>query len=85
MVQLRGNRVAVEKIKKAKKGDGGGFLVMPDGEEFMGVIRHVGESCSKDLKVDQKVYFSTNYQQVRIAGVDLCILEDAQIYAIVTE
>ena len=85
-IKLRGNKVAVERIKKAeKKKNDIDFLHMPDSEEYTGVIRHVGDSAAKDLAVGQKVYFSTNHQQVRIAGVNLCILEDSFVYAIVQD
>lgn len=84
-VNLRGNRVAIEKIKKASKGSGTGLLIMPEGEEYMGIVRYVGDSAAKDLKVGQKVYFSTNYQQVRIAGQELCVTEDTQVFASVEE
>lgn len=81
-VKLRGNRVAIEKNKKADKSTNQ-FMVLPDSEEFLGIIRHVGESVSTDLKVGQKVYFSTNHQRSRISGVELCIMEDKEVYAIV--
>lgn len=86
-IQFRGNRVAVEKLKKAPKPSTGGMIgiVMPEFEEYQGIIRFVGTDASKDLQVGQKVYFSTNYQQARIQGMDVCVLNDDQIYAIAGE
>lgn len=83
-VNLRGNRVAIEKTKKAQNNKNLG-IVMPESEEYSGTIRYVGDSASKDLQVGQKVYFGTNYQQTRIGGLELCIMEDSQVYAIISE
>jgi co-chaperonin GroES (HSP10) len=83
-IKLRGNKVAIEKLKKAKRNEDA-FIVMPDSEEFTGVVRYVGDSASADLRVGQKVYFSKNYQQLRMAGMELCVLEDVHVYAIVEE
>jgi co-chaperonin GroES (HSP10) len=83
-IRLRGNKVAIEKIKKVQKGSFGGIIV-PDSEEYCGYIRYVGEEASKDLKVGQKVYFTTNHQNFRILGAELSIMEDSQVLALVDE
>ncbi len=82
MIQLRGNRIAIEKIKKQTKNTTNGFLVMPDSEEYLGIIKFIGESSATDLEVGQKVYFSTKFQHVKIQGTDLCIMDDTEVYAI---
>lgn len=81
-IKLKGKRVAVEKSKKQQSGSNGG-LIIPEGEEFVGTIVHVGEDADKSLKVGQKVYFSTNYQQSLMEGKNLCIMNDTEIFAIV--
>lgn len=83
-ILLRGNKVAVEKLKKAG-GSTTSFLHIPDSEEYLGQIIHVGETADKGLKVGQKVYFSTNHQKCRMADKDLCVMDDKEIFAIVTE
>lgn len=84
-INLKGKRVAIEKIKKQGKNQGHGGLIMPDSEEYLGIIRYVGENADPTHSVGQKVYFSTNYQQVRMGGVDLCVMEDKEVFAVVTE
>ena len=85
-IKFRGNRVAVEKIKKQNKKAGEtSFLVMPDSEEYVGIIRYLGESADQSLKIGQKVYFTTQHQITRIGGSDLCVMDDAQILAVVDE
>lgn len=84
-IKLRGNRVAIEKKKKADKNQATGFIITPEGDEYMGTIKYVGETASPDLKVGQKVYFTTNHQPVRMGGVDLCIMEDKEVYAQIEE
>lgn len=81
-IRLKGKRVAVEKMKGKSGGNSGG-LIMPDGEEFMGQIIHVGDDADKTLQPGQKVYFSTNYQESLMEGKRLCIMEDKEIFAIV--
>lgn len=83
-IKLRGNRVGIQKLKtRDKSGDDLGFLVIPDSEEYLGYIRYVGENADKSLQVGQKVYFTTNFQQCRMDGADICVTEDKEILAIV--
>ena len=84
-INLRGKKVAIEKLKKAAKTPGHGGLIIPDSEEYLGHIRFVGESVSTDLKVGQKVYFGKNFQIFRMAGIDLCVMDDDQVLASVQE
>lgn len=84
-IKLRGNRVAIEKVKKSTAKQGDGFLVIPESEEYAGVVRYVGPEASADIKVGQKVYFSTAFQNVRMGGVDLCVLEDKMVYATIED
>lgn len=84
-IKLKGKRVAVEKIKKQSKNQAHGGIIMPDSEEYLGHVRYVGEEADKSLVVGQKVFFSTNHQLVRMAGQELCVMEDTQIYAVVEE
>jgi co-chaperonin GroES (HSP10) len=85
-IKLRGNRVAIEKVKKAaKKGGTEDFLVIPESEEYAGIVRYVGPDASSDIKVGQKVYFATSFQEVRMGGVTLCVLEDKMVYATIED
>ena len=83
-INLRGNRVAVEKLKKADKSQNSGFIILPKGDEYVGEIKYVGDQASPDLKVGQFVYFTTSHQSVRINGVELCVMEDKEVFATVT-
>lgn len=81
-VQLRGKNVAVEKLtKQADKG----MFTMPETSEFFGLIIYVGTDAAKDLKVGQQVYFGTQYQQSRIANKNLCVMEDSNVLAVLSE
>lgn len=84
-IHLRHNLVGVEKLKKQNKGPTGGLLVMPDSEEYLGIVRYVGKGASPDLVVGAKVYFSTKFQQVRMGGSEICVMEDSQVLAIVQD
>lgn len=87
-IKLRGNRVGVQKLKTKEDGASSqyaDFLVVPESEEYLGHIRYVGEDADKNLRVGQKVYFTTNMQQCRMGGVDICVMADTEILAIVEE
>lgn len=85
-IKLKGKKVGVEKIKSQSKADNmGGLLIMPDSEEYLGHIRFVGEEADKSLAVGQKVYFSTSYQQCRMGGRDICVMNDTEIFAVVED
>jgi co-chaperonin GroES (HSP10) len=82
-VNLRGKRVGVEKIKSQKPGAAHSGIVMPDSEEYFGIIRYVGSDADPILKVGQRVYFSTSFQQCMIAGAKICIMNDTEIFGTV--
>lgn len=84
-INLKGKRIAIEKLKKLDKKQVHGGLIMPDSEEYLGHVRLVGSEADPSIQVGQKVYFSTNFQQVRMGGVDLCVMEDSQVLAVVSE
>lgn len=83
-INLKGKRIAIEKTKKLNKNQSGG-LIIPDSEEYLGYVRLVGPEADSSIQVGQKVYFTTNFQQVRMGGVDLCVMEDSQVLAVVVE
>jgi len=90
-IQLLGNRVAVEKLQQSTK-QNDGFLVMPEAEEYMGVIRYVGKGIQaaegvslSGLTVGQKVYFGTTFQRVRLTGMDVCVMEESNVLAVVKD
>lgn len=81
---MRNNKVAVEKINKgSSKKDS--FLVLPDSPNDTGRIIYLGPNAGSDLKVDQTVYFASNYQNVRMEGRELCVMNDDNILGIVDE
>lgn len=84
-ILLRQNKVAVEKVKQHGAAEKSSFIVVPESEEYVGIIRYVGETADPKLQVGQKVYFSTNYQKCRMGSVDLCVMQDIEIFAIVTD
>lgn len=83
-ILLKGKKIAVEKLKKQSKNQMAGIII-PDSEEYLGEIKFVGDDSTKGFKVGQKVYFSTAYQQCRMGGKDLCVMDDTEIFAIVEE
>ncbi len=83
-VQLRGKKVGIEKLKSSK--DKTLFIVLPEDAEYFGHIKYVGPEVSKDIEVGQKVYFGTNsLQNVRMAGTTICVINDEDVLAIITD
>lgn len=83
-LKLRNKKVAVEKIKKTTKKDNALFT-MPETEEYCGVIKYLGSDVQSDLLVGQTVYFGTNFQEVRMAGSQLCVMDDINVLAVSDE
>ncbi len=82
-VQLRGKKIAVEKL--AKSGGQNGLFSMPEDTTSCGIITHIGpEVQQNDLKVGMKVYFGDKRQQVRIEGKDLQVMEEDNVLAVAT-
>lgn len=83
-IKFRDKKVGVEKLKKQTKKENR-IYIEPESEEYLGVVRYVSDDASKDIKVGSKVYFGTDHQKVRMEGAEICVMEDASIYAIVDE
>lgn len=81
-VQMRLKKVAVEKLLKdgALKNT---LLHIPDSEQNSGLVVFAAESTN--LKAGQKVYFGNKREQVRINGKDLLIMDDDNIFAVISE
>lgn len=84
-IKMRGNKVGVEKSNKPSKNSKATFIVIPDAEEHMGIIKYLGDGTSSDLKLGQRVYFSNEYQMVKIKGDDICVMDDSNVLAVVDE
>jgi co-chaperonin GroES (HSP10) len=82
---MRGKRVGVEKVTKAQNGNGS-FLAMPDDASATGFVRFVGKDLeNSDLKVGMKVYFGKNRHELKMDGVDILVMDEENVYAIVSE
>lgn len=79
-LRLRGNFVAIEKLKKAA--NKASFIVMPESEQLSGLIRYVGPDASTDLKVGQSVYFGDKFQKIRLPSSEVHVMEDTNIIAV---
>lgn len=82
-IQLRNKLVAIEKSKKANA-KVAGALIMPETEEYVGVIKYIGTEVT-GLQVGQRVYFSKQYQNFRMGGADVCVMQESEVLAIVTD
>lgn len=82
-LNVRGKRVAVEKIKKGSNANA--LFTMPETEEFTGVVQLVGPEAGSDLKAGQKVYFGTVFQKIRMNGADYVVMDESNVFAIVEE
>lgn len=80
-IQMRGSMVGVRKLGGKKKNDNS-FFVIPDSDEATGIIKYVGPDVAKDLEVGMKVYYGNKKQLVRIAGDEIEVMENDNIYAI---
>lgn len=80
-VQMRGKRVAVERL--GKSGDQKNTLFsMPEDTTSCGTIIYAGPEVGPELAVGMKVYFGDKRQQVRIEGKDLQVMEEDNVLAI---
>lgn len=82
-IKLRGKRVGVEKLKSTKREKS--FIAMPESEEFSGVVRYVSEEAAKDIKVGDKVVYGNQFQQVKLEGSVICVMDDSNIMATLNE
>lgn len=83
-IVMRGKRVGVEKLGKASQSKT--FLAMPDDASAIGFIRFVGsELASSDLKVGMKVAFGKNRHEIKLNGMDVFVMDEENVYAVVED
>lgn len=84
-VLMRGKKIAVEKLGKASSKVDSVFH-MPDDASAVGYIRYLGTDLKEsDLKIGMKVYYGKNRHELKMDGIDVLIMEEDNIYAIVEE
>jgi co-chaperonin GroES (HSP10) len=84
-IQFRGTRVGVEKSKKHDKSKKDSFIIVHEAEEYVGIIKYLGQDCGSNLSVGQKVYFTTDHQPMKIGGIEVCVMDEKQIVAVINE
>lgn len=84
-IQFRGTRVGIEKSKKHDKAKKESFLYVPEAEEYSGTVKYVGQDVDTRVQVGQKVYFTTDHQVMRIGGIEVCVMDEKSIVAVINE
>lgn len=82
-VQMRGKRVGVEQLKKASNNTS--LLAMPEDASAVGIIQFRGSDTANDLQVGTKVYYGKNYHQLRMNGMNILVMDEDNVYAVVAE
>lgn len=77
------NLVGVEQVGKTSKTDG--MFAEVETTHNLGIIKFVGESADEKFLVGQKVYFGNEREEIRMSSLDVLIMKDSNIYAIVEE
>lgn len=81
------NLVAVEKLNKSESKKGSGLFVeeMEIADDF-GIVRYIGSKIENaPFAVGDKVYIGKTRQELRMAGVDMMVMEASNVFARVTE
>lgn len=82
-VRMRGKRVGVEQAKKTDNNKS--LLAMPEDASAVGVIRFAGDQVDPSLAVGTKVVFGKGYHQIRLEGMNILVMDEENVYAIVAE
>lgn len=84
-VLMRGKRVGVEKLTKSVS-TAASLFAMPEDTFSMGIIKYVGDGLvDSDLKVGMKVHFGDQRQPMKMSGVDILVMEETNVLAIVQD
>lgn len=83
-VLMRGKRVGVEQVKNSQATNT--VVAMPEDSSAVGIIRFVGDSVvGNDLKVNTKVYFGKAHHQLRMNGMNILVMDEENVYAVVQD
>lgn len=83
-VSMRGKRVGVERVGRSTNKTS--LMAMPDDASAVGFIRFLGKDLeNSDLKVGSKVYYGKNRHELKMDGVDILVMEEDNVYAIVED
>lgn len=78
-IKFRGKKIGVEKLKKQSNKSNSLYKEL-ETEEFLGIVKY--SSKKADVKVGDKVYFGKDFQNVRMEGSSICIMDDDNVLAI---
>lgn len=80
---MRGNKLGVEKLGKSDRKNS--YIYVPESTENLGLIKYIGSNVSPDLSVGMKVFYGDQRTRITIAGSEVEVMEDSNIYAIVED
>ena len=79
-MKLLNNKIAIERETKAPKTTGG-FLAIPDKVDTAGIVRLIADGVT-EVSLGNKVYFSGNYQPLKVEGHEYLIMEVSNLIAV---
>lgn len=82
MIRMHNNYIAIERKGKSGKSNESSFLHTVESRDTSGYIRFLPEGYNGDLNINDEVYVGDSHQQIRINGLDLLIMEEGNIIAI---
>ena len=78
-IKMVNGKIAVEKATKSKKVSDLGFAEV-EAVDSLGIIRYVPENSA--YSVGQKIYYGGKREEVRMAGIDVQVMNEDNIIAI---
>lgn len=85
MVKMLRNLLGVEKMGKPSRRNAGDLFAPTDVSFNLGTIRYVGEELQSKFSVGQKVYIGNQREELRIEGIDIMVMEEKNVIAIVED
>jgi len=82
-ITMVNGKIAVERVGKSSKKDATVFFAPVEVSQSLGLIKYVAEGSK--YKIDQKVYYGNKREEVRMAGVDVQVMDEDNIIAIAEE
>lgn len=79
------NLVGVQPLNKSNHRQEGELFVKAESSFNMGTVQFVGEDLLQKFSVGQKVYVGNQREQIRMEDMDIMVMEEKNVYAIVSE
>lgn len=80
---MMNQKIAVQKIEKSDNKESNDVFTIPEVSDNLGIVMYTQENS--EYKIGDKVYYGSNRESIRMHGIDVNVMDESNIVALVEE